>query len=86
MKQMSRQEYRGSAGEYHLYFLGSKITADGDCSHEIKWSITCKNCESLYCAPVTYIICISTILQFFKKNKKENKDKHDIKTKIGESK
>ena len=22
-----------------LYFLGSKITADGDCSHEIKWHL-----------------------------------------------
>ena len=22
-----------------LYFLGSKITADGDCSHEIKWCL-----------------------------------------------
>ena len=22
-----------------LYFLGSKITADGDCSHEVKWCL-----------------------------------------------
>ena len=25
-----------NGNSYRLYFLGSKITADGDCSHEIK--------------------------------------------------
>ena len=28
------RDYRGNS--VRLYFLGSKITADGDCSHEIK--------------------------------------------------
>ena len=33
----SRQIYRGYNGNSdRLYFLGSKITADGDCSHELK--------------------------------------------------
>ena len=27
---------RNSENSVRLYFLGSKITADGDCSHEIK--------------------------------------------------
>ena len=25
--------------QWHFIFLGSKITADGDCSHEIKWRL-----------------------------------------------
>ena len=28
--------WRNGGNNYRLYFLGSKITADGDCSHEIK--------------------------------------------------
>ena len=28
--------WRNSGNSVRLYFLGSKITADGDCSHEIK--------------------------------------------------
>ena len=28
-----------SGNSVRLYFLGSKITADGDCSHEIKWRL-----------------------------------------------
>ena len=28
--------WRNSGNSVSLYFLGSKITADGDCSHEIK--------------------------------------------------
>ena len=30
-----------------LYFLGSKITADGDCSYEIKRQVTCALEEKL---------------------------------------
>ena len=33
---------RGNSGKSdRLYFLGSKITADGDCSHEIKRRLLC---------------------------------------------
>ena len=28
--------WRNNANSYKVYFLGSKITADGGCSHEIK--------------------------------------------------
>ena len=31
-----------------LYFGGSKITADGDCSHEIKRKLTCSLEEKLW--------------------------------------
>ena len=33
---MSGQVSQGSAGEYDFIFLGYKIMAHGDCSHEIK--------------------------------------------------
>ena len=32
--------WRNSGNSVRLYFLGSKITADGDCSHEIKKTLT----------------------------------------------
>ena len=32
----SSQIRRGKGKQWHFIFLGSKITADGDCSHEIK--------------------------------------------------
>ena len=32
--------WRNSGNSVRLYFLGSKITADGDCSHEIKKMLT----------------------------------------------
>ena len=31
-----RNRWGNSGNSVRLYFLGSKITADGDCSHEIK--------------------------------------------------
>ena len=31
-----RNRWRNSGNSDRLYFLGSKITTDGDCSHEIK--------------------------------------------------
>ena len=34
-----------------------------------KWSISFKNCESLYCTPLTYLILYINYTSFFKKNK-----------------
>ena len=31
-----------------------------------KWSISFKNCESLYCTPLTYLILYITILHFLR--------------------
>ena len=33
------KSWGNSGNSVRLYFLGSKITADGDCSHEIKWHL-----------------------------------------------
>ena len=33
--------WENSGNSERLYFLGSKITADGDCSHEIKRCLLC---------------------------------------------
>ena len=33
---MDCNRWENSGNSVRLYFLGSKITADGDCSHEIK--------------------------------------------------
>ena len=39
----SWQIYEETMETVRLYFLGSKITADGDCSHEVKTLVPWKN-------------------------------------------
>ena len=38
-----------------------------------KWSISFKNCESLYCTPLTYLILYITIFYFFREKNKFKK-------------
>ena len=40
-----------------------------------KWSVTFKNCESLCCTPVTYIILYIKYTSIYKKLKKKKKKK-----------
>ena len=43
----SWQIYEETMETVRLYFLGSKITADGDCSYEIKRQVACSLEEKL---------------------------------------
>ena len=49
-----RGEGRGKGSK--RYTLRYKLRYNLSCTKNYKWSITLKNCDSLYCAPVTYKI------------------------------